>query len=121
VAPTAISGNNESNTESKSNMNRWALQACSSNGSSNASNVRPRAADPSNNGASGPRITNIKKKTGMALIYQKDVKIRNLWHAYQVLPGRGAALIRSAAPLALPELDLEGFVPDSHLEIANVL
>ena len=66
VAPTAISGNNESNAESKSSMNRWALQAWSSNGSSNALNVRSRAAVPSNNGASGPRII----RDG---IYQKDV------------------------------------------------
>src|SRR6266576_3641454 len=69
VAPTAISGNNESNAESKSNMNRWALQAWSSNGSSNALNVRSRAEDPSNNGASGPGIM----RDG---IYQKDV---NTW------------------------------------------
>ncbi len=43
------------------------------------------------------------------------------WHAYQVLPGRGAALIQSAVQLVLPVSDLVGFVPDSHLEIANVL
>lgn len=42
-------------------------------------------------------------------------------HAYQVSPGRGAALIQRAAQLALPASDLVGFVPDSHLEIANVL
>jgi hypothetical protein len=60
VAPTAISGNKESNVESKSSMNRWALQAWSSNGSSNALNVRSRAADPSNNGASGPRMAFIR-------------------------------------------------------------
>ena len=43
------------------------------------------------------------------------------WHAYQVLPGRGAALIRSATQLVLPASDLAGFAPDSHLEIVNVL
>lgn len=65
VAPTAISGNNESNAESKSSMNRWALQACSSNGSSNALNVRSLPADvcPSNNGASGLGIAWARRRT----------------------------------------------------------
>ena len=47
-------------------------------------------------------------------------KNTGLCHAYQVLPGRDAALIQSAAQPALPTSDLVGFVPGSHLEIANV-
>lgn len=48
-------------------------------------------------------------------------KYTDRWHAYQVLPGRDAALIRSAARPALPASGPAGFVPDVHLEIANVL
>jgi hypothetical protein len=63
VAPTAISGNNESNTESNISMNKWALQACSSNGSNNALSVLSRATNvgPSNSGARGPGIIKEKK------------------------------------------------------------
>ena len=74
VAPTAISGNNESNNESNISMNKWALQACSSNGSNNALSVLSRAANvgPSNNGARGPGI--IEQKNDGILISTRKMK-----------------------------------------------
>jgi hypothetical protein len=62
----------------------------------------------------------IKKKKQRWRLSERR-KYTDRWHAYQVSPGLDAALIRSAALLALPALDPAGYAPDSHLEIANVL